>query len=164
MQCPECGAVIPRPPAEFIARVKADPASLRLACSECGYVVTGVDAPCCPECGSARMVRFTGALPPRPRGRRIPIPIKVTTALGGLVAMTALSIGIVGIVAGGAAGSGGQAWRGLIVSLVPVGIGGAWMWQRRRLARLEPGERRALATVATVASTAALMVAVRILR
>src|SRR5438132_695036 len=51
VRCPECGAVIPRPPADFIARRRAAPADLRLYCTECGYAVTGVNPDRCPECG-----------------------------------------------------------------------------------------------------------------
>src|SRR5689334_18393067 len=62
--CPECGKVIPRPPAEYIARSQADLAALKLACWDCGYVVTGVNAERCPECGGRAMQRFRGDKPP----------------------------------------------------------------------------------------------------
>lgn len=162
VQCPECGTVIPRPPSEYIARRTADEATLQLACQDCGYTVRGVNAQRCPECGSRRLQRYSGDTPPRfRRWRRLP-PIGVIILAGGsgIVMITCISAAL----ARAAGGRGrGDPWIGVLLSFIPMIICGAWIWWRVPLARMEPGERKAVATLAIIMSVVCLVLALRTL-
>jgi predicted RNA-binding Zn-ribbon protein involved in translation (DUF1610 family) len=160
--CPECGTVIPSPPAEYLKRQRMDAAALQLMCEKCGYVVTGFDAVRCPECGREELERFTGK-PPRRRRRWLAQAWMVLgTGLGVTMSIACATIGVVQHL-GGPAGSV-DPWIGALVSLVPVALSAAWWWWRRTIERLEPGERRAIGAVCVVIGFVAIVVAMRAIR
>ncbi len=162
VQCPECGTVIPRPPADYVARTAANPDALRLYCEECGYTVSGVNAPRCPECGSHTLSGYSGERPPRiHRWRRLPrIPILILVATSPVVLITCIA----GAYARSAGRRGsGNAWNGVLISVIPLIIAGGLIWWRAPLARLEPAERKAISAVAMVASVVCLLLALRTL-
>ena len=162
VQCPECGLVIPRPPAEFIQRAATDPATLRLYCEDCGYAVTGVNVDRCPECSSRRLARYSGETPPRiSRWKRLP-PLLVIILSGASVIVLVTCISAAYARAWGARGRG-DPWIGVLLCLIPLMIAGAWMWWRRPLSRLEPGERKAVTALALVTGIVCLLVALRTL-
>jgi hypothetical protein len=147
--CPECNAVIPRPPSEHVTRVAMDPAQLKLWCPECDYVVTGVNARQCPECGGEKLVRFISQRPPPPRRRLfrprgVPIPIWLNGIVASVVSVAyGLRIGM------RAAGKGKPPPLDELVALffgciVPVAIAMLWVVTRARIRRWS-GESRRLA-------------------
>jgi hypothetical protein len=162
--CPECGRVIPRPPADAVRRISANRVNLRLYCTRCGYVVTGADPGRCPECGVAEMAQFSGDRPPRIArrwwSRVAPLPLLLLAPLGVCVAMTAAAVGL-GRSVGGRARGPVDPWLGMLLGLGPAVIAAAWMWHRARIAALEPGERKGLAAVACLVSLGMLIAALR---
>jgi predicted RNA-binding Zn-ribbon protein involved in translation (DUF1610 family) len=164
VQCPECGTVIPRPPADYIDRVRTQLPDLRLACLDCEYTITGVDAVHCPECGSQRLMRFAGDTPPRrSRRRRVPLLLLATTGVGILIALAAASMVLMQVAAARPIAPGSQPILALVIALFPLGTAGAWLKSGKLLSRLEPGEHKALATGAFIITVAAIGLAIRFL-
>jgi predicted RNA-binding Zn-ribbon protein involved in translation (DUF1610 family) len=164
--CPECGAVIPRPPAEFAARARTDPADLRLACRACGYWLSGVNAQRCPECGSNDLETFRGdSPPPRRRGLRWAPSLLIGLAgLGLIISLTCIAVGLMRTLNAPKTAARLDAWLGAAGAMVPVVIVAAWFRWRPVIARLEPGERKLVAATAAVIGILALVLAVRALR
>lgn len=162
--CPECGVVIPSPPADYLERKRVEAAALKLFCEKCGYVITGVDAPRCPECGAVELRVFSGEEPPRIRIRtRRPWLILMFMALGMVIAGSCA----VELVRRGLGGSGVGAvdpGLGMLLALGSVGVGWAWLFWRERIALLEPGARRALGICAGVVAGAMLLAGVMAIR
>jgi predicted RNA-binding Zn-ribbon protein involved in translation (DUF1610 family) len=167
--CPECGTVIPRPPAEFAQRRRMRPAELRLSCAACGYLLEGMNADRCPECGGADLVRYSGDTPPRPRRTRwwnawFPFPLGALGVVGLCLVPTCIAIGL-----GRSLGSirGGRSldpWVGAVLALGPPAICIAWVWWRGAIAKLERGERRALAVGAFIVAFLMVGAAMKALR
>lgn len=163
--CPECGAVIPRPPAEHIARKKLAPAALKLWCPECDYVVTGVNAERCPECSATGLERFSGDKPKmrrrfwwRPRG--LPVPLLLNALFG--VVLLVPAIGRWVVEAGSSRSSGGLAlaMAGAVFAMLPGVIAAVWTVHRRRIRCWTPTNRRYAAGVAFLAGLLCWMAAV----
>ncbi len=133
--------VIPSPPAEYLERKRVEAAALKLCCETCGYVVTGVDAARCPECGAVEMRRFAGEEPPRVRVRKR-WPISVLTFMG-LGVFVAVGCGLAMVKRGVTGFSGGPVdpGLGLLLALGSAGMGGVWLFLRGRMEKWEPGER-----------------------
>jgi Zn finger protein HypA/HybF involved in hydrogenase expression len=150
--CPECNAVIPRPPSEQIARAAMNPAELKLWCPDCDYVVTGVNARECPECGEKNLVRFINQRPPAPRRRwfrprGVPVPIWLNG-----VAATVVFVAYGFRIAMRAAGKGrplplDEVSALVSGSLIPVAIAALWVIGRSWIRRWSDESRRLAAGI-----------------
>lgn len=164
--CPECGAVIPRPPTDAVDRFTAAPESLKLYCTRCGYTITGTDAQRCPECGKSGLERFSGDQPP-PRSRwrvlprGLPVPIAGLSATGALVAASCATLAIQERVLGPLRpGRAIQLALAAALALSPAAIMAAWMLCWRPLAAMNDWPRRAWFLGASVLSAFLLLLAV----
>ena len=151
--CPECGAVIPRPPAEHIARLQIDPAALKLWCPECDYVVTGVNAKCCPECAGSSLTRFIGEKPPmrrrlwlRPQG--LPLPLWLNAVFGALLLIPAIGRFAVGASTSKPGATLMGALVAAVLALGPVVVAAVWAANRRAIRALSPANRLNAAGIA----------------
>ena len=167
--CPECGTVIQRPPSEHIARAAMDPAELKLWCPECDYVVTGLNARCCPECGSENLARFVGEKPP-PRRRRlfrpqgVPIPLWINTLFGLVTLPLAVARVCIKPYASQGLPAALEAGIGGVAALTPGLITALWMWQRRAIRGMTPAQRLAAAGFAFLFGLLAWLTAIAFLR
>lgn len=153
--CPECGRVIPRPPADAAQRMRTAPEDLKLYCESCGYAVTGADPGRCPECGTPDLARYRGDRPPAVRRRRltmgVPFPLLLLGAIGLVFALLGASLAAAGA-AGSRIGAGRGAYTvlGAVLCLGPAGLAAAWFCHRPAIRKLEIGERVTLSRLATL--------------
>lgn len=161
VQCPECGRVIPRPPADFIAITRTDAAALRLFCEECGYSVTGAHVARCPECGSSRMARYAGESPPRRQRSHLQWLLVVIVAGADVVVLITCVSRAIARQAG--ARGGADPWIGVLICTVPLMLCGALWWWRGRVARLELGERKVILATLIIAAVVCIGLALRTL-
>lgn len=163
VQCPECGVVIPRPPAERLERIRVGEAALKLWCRKCGAVVNGVDVERCPECGRRAVERFSGERPPR-LGRMPWAPRTLPIGIAGMVPIAVLAaIGEVTTTMQSRRQDWGRAAIGVSLCAVPLVIAALWHWRRRRLAALPPAQRLAIAVGAFAVGVAAVAAAVKMM-
>lgn len=148
--CPECGAVIPRPPAEELDRAQMNPAELQLWCADCDYIVTGVNAKRCPECAGTNLVRFSGDRPRmrgrswfRPRG--MPVPLWLNALLGILVLGAAAVTFLTNFLSRGPVL--GAVISALLAS-IPVAVAIIWQLSRHNIVRRPARQRLQAAVVA----------------
>lgn len=160
--CPECGRVIPRPPSEDVRRLTADPATLKLYCTRCGHPVTGVNAERCPECGAEEMERFTGEHPPTVRHRKwlpqdVPLFVAINGVLGLCLLAPALGFVAIDLVRPGTVTGGTPLLTGAALAALPAAAFVAWWRWRNALAKLQPGERRAIAFLVVLGGSLCLL-------
>jgi hypothetical protein len=166
--CPECGGVIPRPPAEHVTRSLSNPAELKLRCRDCGYAVTGVNVERCPECGGRSMARYTGKKPPaRFRVPWLPRNLPLLLTAGAIIGamMVVMAVSLAAQLWASPRGSGGAA--GALTAAIffagPLAI--AWLWLRYwpRLRLIDHGPRRLISTAGFVLGLGLVAIGIRLL-
>lgn len=144
--CPECGAVIPRPPADAAARLTAEPASLKLYCQRCGYTVSGHDPGRCPECSAEALASYSGERPPRvyrtrlPRG--LPMPLAAIGLVGLVVFGLAASAAAARAAGSPAAAGPGQPILSAFFAAIPPAMVAWWLLSPPDLSRMGAAERK----------------------
>lgn len=167
--CPECGAVIPRPPAELLDCARTPLSDLKLWCFDCGLTLTGVDTALCPECGGRTLQRYRNRTPPRrPRvpgvPRCLPLLLAANAAIGVTMTMMVVSVGWQSwLRSGKTAASAAASLLGALFCFSPIVI--AWLWVRSwpRLRMLEHGPRRLISSAGFVIGLSLVVVGLKVM-
>lgn len=147
--CPECGAVIPRPPHEEVARIEGRKDNL-LWCPKCRYPMHDLNTDRCPECGYQRA---TDRPPTRRRGRFVPgVPTLLLIIAG--IALIELIPAVIKAADVTGRWAGSAALITFLALLAPTAFVGVFWIARRRLARLTDAAFWLLATIATIVGLA----------
>lgn len=157
--CPECGVVIPRPPADEARKDRGD-VPRRLLCRKCGYTLAELKSAQCPECGeSALIALMEGDRPDLKREgwlvRGVPLTL-ILPALGALPVAAALFVKAFSAPSW-SGGKGLQCFIGGCFALVPPIICVLWYACRHRLWEIPASFRRMFAGCAFVVSVSILI-------